>query len=75
MTNFKVEKGVPIPKPKMGRHTKYPWNEMNIGDSFPVTIKQYLTVRANVGYRNRTYNDKYFILRQCDGKYRVWRIK
>jgi hypothetical protein len=30
MSDFKIEKNVPMPK---GR-AKYPWNEMEIGDSF-----------------------------------------
>ena len=30
---FKIDKGIPVP-PKRGRVPKYPWREMEVGNSF-----------------------------------------
>jgi len=36
---IKIEKGVPIPKSKRGRDAKYPWRQLEPGDSFEVKLK------------------------------------
>ena len=75
-TNFKIEKGVPIPPRRQsgGAPMKYPWKDLQIGDSFFVP-KQ--TVHPFSGQANTTgkrFNMK-FTLRAENGGVRVWRVK
>ena len=70
MTNIKIQKGVPIPPPR----GKYPWGDMEVGDSF-VTERKGISARA-AGYAKRDGTGKEVRVRsQGDGTARVWRIK
>ncbi len=79
MIGVRVQKGVPIPsaKPrgKSGRRTPtYPWDTMNIGDSFvfPLSIGRSGYAAALQAGRSR---DKRFVVRKMDGgSYRCWRV-
>ena len=70
MTEFKIEKGVPlVPK----RAPRLPWPDMKVGDSIG---------ELNFKHRNAAYawaHDhppvKFSIRTQSDGTYRVWRVK
>ena len=74
---FEVEKGLPVPKAvRAPRPSKYPWEELAVGDSFLVptdTIKPG-AVRNATWKANRTYPDRRFVTREVDGGTRVWRI-
>jgi hypothetical protein len=61
-----IEKGVPVPHGH--RTTKYPWPEMEIGDSFfaPTKSPNPTNAQKRYGYK--------FTCRTVDGGYRVWRI-
>lgn len=65
---FKIEKGVPIPG---GRH-KYPFAQMEIGDSFEVTgedMRKIYSAASNSGGRHgRSYRT-----RVTENGIRVWR--
>ena len=63
---IKIDKNVPIPL----RAKKYPWHELNIGDSFAVPI----TLKSAIYQSNKLYKPKKFICRQEDNHWRVWRI-
>ena len=66
---MKVEKNVPIPN-------RYPFGEMEVGDSFAVPPS---TSRNNVAASASRYGDKHkmkFTVRKYkDGAYRCWRIE
>jgi len=67
---FKVEKGIPVPPVK----NKYPWLQMEVGDSFfvpGVTCKEFRTQPSSAG---RRYGRKY-ASRSVDGGVRVWRVE
>jgi len=71
---FKVEKGIPAPKVKKGPPRKYPWLEMEVGDSFfvpGVNYNEFKTQPSNAGKR---YGLKY-TTRSVDGGVRVWRVE
>lgn len=34
MTEIKIEKGIPIPEGRLGATVKYPYKDMEVGDSF-----------------------------------------
>lgn len=74
-SEFKIEKGVPVP---LGRHNrggacKYPWNEMEPGDSFFVPGRALRNFNI-VAPANRRYAPKRFVARTVKGGVRVWRI-
>lgn len=72
-TKITIEKGIPIPNDGRGRIPKYPWNEMEVGDSFfaaGMTTKELGS--SLVGARKRT--GKNFTSRTVEGGVRVWRI-
>lgn len=75
MSQFAIEKGVPIPPsatgPKSG--SKYPYREMEVGDSFFVPGGKRSTVSGVLQSRHARPHGK-FTLRTVDGGVRVWRI-
>ena len=72
MTEFKIERGVPIPKHRQ-RRSKYPWSSMKVGDSVG-GLSNSATVTA---YKWAAHNKAAKVMRQLqpDGTYRVWRVK
>ena len=70
---YKVEKKIPIPQD--GRHgTKYPFPDMQIGDSIEFDREEYHRVYSAAriyGYRH----GKKFSVRAKDGKARIWRVE
>lgn len=74
MTEFKIEKGVPLPPKKSGgRGRKHPFYEMEVGDSVLVVGKERNIVSGLVGNPSRKYGFK-FATRAVEGGVRVWRI-
>ena len=77
MDEIKIEKGVPIPKIK--GHAKYPWNEMEVGDSFfaPLNGRDFGQFRNSISTSARQHKlgtTKNFRTATVDGGVRVWRI-
>jgi len=79
---FKIEKGIPIPKKIKG--TKYPWGQMEVGDSFFVvgTKKTLSTILKNASnqYSLRHHNGiwQYEVRKVIEHGVpgvRVWRIE
>lgn len=75
---FEIEKGIPIPQQQK---IKYPFSEMEIGDSFlvnkPYTIKLQTAIScAARSFCNRKRLDRKFSVRKTDdNKLRIWRTK
>jgi hypothetical protein len=65
----KIEKGVPMPGLGVGRSRKYPWREMEVGDSFVIQKSAY--AQAQLASKRTGFK---FSVRKVDGAYRVWRI-
>lgn len=78
---FKIEKGVPIPKARNGnRVSPYPFAQLAVGESFVIT-QPTLTSHGAGGlcgglctYWSRKLGRK-FIQRKVEGGVRVWRIE
>lgn len=80
-TEFKIEKGVPLPKNKQGRkRNDWPFKNMEVGDSFFVSAESYKTIegcRTSVMSATRSYRHMKFTsatYREKNGV-RVWRIE
>jgi len=67
--DVEIQKGVPMPR---GVETKFPWNDMEVGDSFayPGSNNAAHTVARQASARN----GKTFKARQTDEGMRIWRV-
>ena len=69
---FKIDKGIPVPT-KSGRVPKYPWREMEVGDSFFVPGMTAASAAAGcLGAKKAT--GWTFRYRTVDGGARIWRV-
>lgn len=76
---YEIEKGVPIPDDPRGRRGKYPFKDMEVGDSFFVSCddeKRKKTVRNSI-YASRWRREKGYKFKCSLEKegIRVWRVK
>ena len=71
---YAIEKNiaVPPPTPKFVP-CDYPWEQMEIGDSFFVPDKQHKRVAASAYYARKKYG-RAFITKAVEGGVRAWRI-
>jgi hypothetical protein len=70
---IEIEKGVPIPptKKRSKSHYRYPWREMEVGDSFYAEV-DILPVRTNALHTGKLLGRKFYV-RQDGTGVRVWR--
>jgi len=68
-----IEKGIPIPKIKRGRPPKYPFAEMEVGDSFFVHKDDVKNVR-NCAARFEKINGSYFVIASYKDSHMCWRV-
>ncbi len=75
ITEFKIEKGIELPNPK---ETKYPFAEMEVGDSF--IFADYTRERmgsastgANSWAKTKGNGWKFSVRKTADNKIRIWR--
>jgi len=72
---IKVQKNIPIPNTK-GRKMKYPFPDMNIGDSFEVDgVKKNTVLGAATSWAKRNKKKWEFTIRFVNNKTRIWRVK
>lgn len=69
---FKIERGIPVPSAR-GALIKYPWAEMEVGDSLFFPAGNHPSVSAISG-QWATRHGRKFTTRKVDGGVRVWRI-
>jgi hypothetical protein len=79
MENFKIEKDVPVPGTYHHR-AKYPFPEMEVGDSFlvPYGGKPKRVVMNNVRSAGSYYGKRHgirFVFRTEEGGVRTWRVE
>lgn len=72
--DIKIDKGIELPPNSGGRPRKYPWRDMEIGDSFFIPQKRYSGLftgarNAGIKIRTRQMNEN-----GVDG-IRVWRVE
>ena len=79
MSKYKIQKGVPIPDPNIPvtKTTKYPWKDMEVGDSFLVPNKDKDTVHAlqNAARLSGKKHNRDYITRKLDKGIRCWRTR
>lgn len=67
----KVESGITVPI--QGRKPKYPWREMNVGDSFEVKRPLYLMSKLALS-AGRTIGARYTCRTVGKNRTRIWRF-
>lgn len=71
---IKIEKGVEMPKGRQGRKQIYPWDDMEVGDSFKVQGKSQKDLSPSASFAGKRRGKK-FSARNVDGGVRVWRVE
>lgn len=70
---YEIDKGIAIPDPRTNGCI-YPWDDMEIGDSFIVPPEKDKSIHATKSAAGKRYGKK-FIARKVDGGTRVWRVE
>lgn len=68
---YKIEKKVPLPEATGGRKSKYPWSEMEVGDSI---FFQHDRARTAAIAWSKRHNVEFTTRKEKKG-YRIWRTK
>lgn len=68
---YEIEKNVP--RVKISGRTKYPFVNMEVGDSFSMTAEDKPKIMSASTSYGRANNKKFSTLKQPDGSYRCWR--
>lgn len=73
----KIDKDIPLPGDVHFRlrNNKYPWAEMEVGDSFVFENVKRGSVATMVSLRNKYDAPKQFVVRIVDGVMRCWRTQ
>lgn len=71
---MKVDKGVPMPDKQIGRPPRYPFEDMDIGDSFEFERDDKQKISSAVSHYSKR-KKKVFTIRMIKNKYRCFRIK
>lgn len=71
---MKIEKNIPVPSPHAARE-KYPFHQMEIGDSFVVPVDRRTAASAACTWYKKKHGMRFVTRTTEDGKFvRVWRI-
>lgn len=72
---YRVEKGIPMPESRRGGLVKYPFQTMDIGDSFEFPLQEYAAIQSACR-AGRLIKDKRFSLRkETTTTGRIWRVE
>ena len=66
---MKIDKGIPVP---LNPRRLYPFDEMEIGDSFAVPLAEHSAIHSATCWRAKRHGEKYTI-RRMEDCVRVWR--
>ncbi len=73
---MKIEKGIPVRDPRTdanGVRRKYPWDEMETGDSFFAPVSSN-ALRTTAAYHAKKTGQEFIVRKENDGA-RAWRVK
>jgi len=68
------EHAIPAARQHNGRREKYPWSQLEVGQSFHVAGVALRSMSSTASHAGRR-NGKKFIARESDGGVRVWRYE
>lgn len=69
---IKIDRDVPVP---VRKHRKYPFGDMEVGDSFLLkcTVADRSRMQSQMSARARKFLPKKFVTASVDGGIRIWR--
>ncbi len=70
---IQIDKNIPIPKGRSS-YARYPWRELQVGDSFFVLNKVAAGISGYFAPLRRKYGLR-FTSRSVDGGVRIWRVE
>ena len=68
---IKIDKNIPVPPARLSH--RYPWLEMEIGDSFFTANLSHGNMGTQAARAGKRHNRE-FVTRKVDGGIRVWRV-
>ena len=74
MSSVKIDKDIPMPQDKLGRKPKYPWMDMDVGDSFLLPGKS-IHHAASLMVRWQERGGRRYSARTVPEGVRIWRIE
>ncbi len=63
-----------IPMPKVKTNIQYPWDDLEVGDSFLLNPGNRIP-KSNITHANLRYFPKKFTIRKTEEGFRAWRIE
>jgi hypothetical protein len=74
LMQYKIDRNIKMPEPPAeGRRTKYPWGQLEVGDSFEIDVPLQVA-RTNARQASARYG-KQFDAQLYKGRVRIWRYK
>jgi hypothetical protein len=70
-----IERDVPTPGPRNGNLRRYPFGDMEPGDSFTVPADRMLSARAAASRFQQSHQGWQFVTRIEGERARIWRVK
>lgn len=70
-TKVRIDKNIPIPRSR----GKYPFREMEVGDSFLCPKGSEKTIYSAAGQATTRIKGRRFIVRKTEDGFRVWRVE
>lgn len=72
-----IDKNIPIPQKAggIGKLNSFPWNELEVGDSFLLTNTKPKSAHVATARANARFKPKRFTSRVVEGGVRIWRCE
>lgn len=74
---YKIQKNIPIPtKDARGRKKLYPFDDMEVGDSFAVPLIKKRSISCAVSQEHKKHQgERRFSVRVLKNEIRIWRVQ
>ncbi len=69
-----IDRDIPIPNVALKKEGIYPWEQMEVGDSFFVSREESLKVSAAAASRKKRHPDFDYVMRRDGAGTRIWRV-
>lgn len=70
-----IEEGVPMPPVRRGRPSPYPWDDMDVGESFVATTESVYQAVSRANARHTSSGKRWTTRKEGENTWRVWRIQ
>jgi len=75
MSEYAIEKGIKMPrKVRVSKRSKYPFKEMEVGDSTFIEGKRASDLGSSISYIRKIFPGRAYATRRVEGGVRVWRV-